>query len=134
MAKTSQRHFLVQVSGVPGFWARKTGGNTAGNTRKVYDGGARTPDVLADPPEHDDMTVTRPFDPVRDQPILKSLRPLVSSSFRTITQQPTDTAFVPTGPAETFTGLLTGVTAPDVDAGSGDAGTIELKFAIQKVS
>lgn len=131
MVKSSQRQFLVKVSGIEGHFMTKTGGNVSADTSKVYDGGSITPDVLAGPAEVENITVSRAFDPQRDGSILKSLRQKVGRFTATITVTPTDRDLVALGnPVVYPNALLTGLSESDYDAASSDPATYELEFAI----
>lgn len=130
MDETSQqRQFLVTVQGIPGYWAQKTGGVVAGDSSRVWPGGTTEPEVLGGPAMPDDITITRPYKAGRDQEILARLRPVACRWRSTITVQPTDVDMVPIGRPEVYPdALLRSVAGPEVDAGSGDAGTVELVF------
>lgn len=133
--KAAQRQFLVKVSGVDGYFATKTGGNTSSDASDVYDGGSLTPEKLASPATSEDVACGRPYDPERDQAVIKRLRPLVGRWRTTVSVQPTDADLVAIGRATTYANaLLIGCTEPEVDAGSGDAAMFELTFAIESVA
>lgn len=135
MPKAAQRQFLVKVSGVSGYFASKTGGATASETTDVYDGGQLTPEKLASPPRTEDITVSRPFDPERDRPVIRRLRPLAGRGRFTVSVQDTDADLVAIGSPTTYpNALLLSVSEPDADAGSGDAAAFELVFAVEKVA
>lgn len=131
MPKAAQRQFLVSVAGVDGLFARKEGGEVSGDTSKVWDGGALTPEVVAAPAEADNVTVGRPFDPVRDWPVLKRLRPLVNRWRTSVSVIPTDADLIPVGEPLTYVALLTRVADAEVDASSGDPAELELEFVIE---
>lgn len=128
------REFLVTVSGIEGYWARKQGGATASDASKVWDGGSLRPTVLTAPATTEDVTVTRPFRVERDAPLLAALKRVVGRSSHTITITPTDRDLVPSGQPENYVGVLRSVSGPDTDAGSGDGANIELVFAIEDAS
>lgn len=128
------REFLVTVSGIEGYWAKKDGGATSADSSKVWDGGSLRPTVLTSPATSDDVTVTRPFRVDRDAGLLSRLKRVAGRSSHTVTVTPTDRDLVPSGPPEVFVGVLTKVTGPQVDASSGDGSTIELVFAIEDAS
>lgn len=130
----AQREFLVTVSGIEGYWARKEGGATTADATKAWDGGSLRPSVLTAPAETDDVTLTRPFRVERDAAVVARLKRIVGRSAHTITVVPTDRDLVPAGPPEVYTGVLRSVTGPPVDASSGDASTVELVFAIEDAS
>lgn len=129
--KSSARQFLVKVEGVEGFWAQKEGGNVSADSSKVYDGGSLKPEVITNPAEAEDVTVTRPFDVDRDQDVATRLLPLVGSWETTVSITPTDADLVAAGPPRVYPrARLTGVNEPEVDASSGDPAMIGLVFAI----
>ena len=135
MPKSAQRQFLVKFSGVEGYFATKTGGDTTADASDVYDGGKLTPEKLASPPTTDDVVIGRPFDPVRDRPLIRRLRPQVGRMRATVSVQDTDADLVAIGKPTVYSNaLLVGVTDPEADAGSGDAATFELTFAVESVA
>lgn len=131
MAKAAQRQFLVSVSGIMGYFATKTGGEVSSDSAKVYDGGSLMPDILSSPAQADNITVGRPFDPLRDQAVITALRQRVGRSRHTVSVVPTDEDLIAIGPATVYSNaLLVRVGEPEADAASGDAATYELEFAI----
>lgn len=131
----AQRQHLTSVQGIEGYWARKSGGDKAGDTSKVWDGGAKTPDVLGQPPETSDVVLTRPYKPERDGPLAKRLRPQVNKWRTTVTIQDTDPDLVPVGDPTVYSdALLKGLTEPERDASSGETGEITLTFAVSDVT
>lgn len=133
--KAAQRQFLVKVSGIDGYFATKTGGDTSSDASDVYDGGSLTPEKLASPATSDDITVGRPYDPERDQPVINRLRAQVGRHRTTVSVQPTDADLVAIGAPTTYANaLLIGCTEPEVDAASGDPAVFELTFAVESVA
>ena len=133
--KAAQRQFLVKVSTIDGYFAQKTGAETTADVTDVWDGGKLTPEKLAGPANTGDLTVSRPYDPDRDQPVISRLRSRVGRWRTTVTVQPTDADLVARGRPTTYANvLLVGLTEPDVDAGSGDPATLELVFAVESVA
>jgi ribosomal protein S24E len=127
----AQRQGLVTVAGVDGYFATKSGGSISSGGTKVYDGGALTPAVIASPPESEDITVSRAYDIQRDAAIVARLRQQVGKFRTTLSVQPTDTDMVASGPAFVYPdALMTGISSPDIDSGSGDAQVFELTFSI----
>lgn len=140
MAFSDQRQFLVSIAGISGsFWAQRTGGDLSVPTSKAFDGGNSTPQILTGNPNVDDLVCTRPFDPGRDGPIIQQLnaglmagQPLVA----TISQDPTDPAYRPTGdPIITWSGTLTKIAQPQTDAQKtgAQAATYALTFTCTRV-
>lgn len=132
--KTAQRFALVTVAGLPGTFARKTGGNITAEVTKSYDGGSEVPELLTGPPNHENVTVGRDYDPTIDEPMLRQLRPVAGRWITTVVEQPTDTDMVPFGPPITRPGAkLVEIHEPETDAGSATAKRLELVFAIATV-
>ncbi len=128
MGKTSQRSFLVKVAGVDGYYATKDGGESTAEVGKVWDGGELKPDLLGGPNDVQELTVGRPYDPVRDQPVIDRLEPLVGRWRTTVSVQPTDADLVPVGKPSVYDAMLSSVNPPEVDAASSDPSTYELVF------
>lgn len=128
---SSARQFLVKVEGVQGFFATKTGGNVAADSTKVYNGGSLKPAIISNPPEAEDVEVTRPYDPDRDDEDMRRLLQLVGSWETTVSVTPTDTDLVAIAKPRVYPNArLVGVVEPEVDAASGDPATFGLTFAI----
>jgi hypothetical protein len=134
--KAAKRQFLVKVDGIDGYWAEKSGAEIKSDTNKVYDGGSLVPDVIAAPAEIDDVVVTRPYDPDRDQAVINLLKRRVGQWTTTISVTPTEADLtVASAPGDTYpNALLTGVSPPESDASSGDAAEIELTFSVGSVA
>lgn len=131
MPKTAQRHFLNSVAGLPGYYQRWAGGHVNGDTSESFDGGSDVPDLIAGPPKAEDITIGRDYDPNRDEPILRALRPLVTKWRTTLTRQPSDGDYVPVGPPVVYAGaLLKRINEPETDSGSNTPGRYELIFAV----
>ena len=134
MSKSSQRQFLVKVGDIPGYFMTKSGGKISSDVSKAYDGGDPDPDLIAAPPNVDNLTVSRVFDPTRDGQLLRNLRQQVGVFETTITVTPTDRDYVAVDePTVYHPALLVGLTDSDTDASSGDPATYELEFAIGTV-
>lgn len=133
--KAAQRQALVKVDGIEGYWATKSGGEISSSANKVYDGGSLRPDVIASPPEVGDITVTRPYDPIRDQEVINQLKARVGQWVTTISVSPTETDLrVAKVKGDTYpNALLTGLRLPEWDASSGDAADYELTFAVGSI-
>lgn len=130
--KSSKMQFLTKVDGIDGYWAAFSGGEISSDTNKVRDGGVLKPDVLAGPPETDDLTLTRPYDAARDQPMINELKKRVGVWRTTISKTPTAPDLtVLNVPADVYSdALLIKVKPPESDANSGDAAEVELTFAV----
>lgn len=129
--KTSQRHSLIVVAGLTGYWARKTGGNVTGEVTKSYDGGSDVPELLPGFANHENVTVGRDYDPYRDGPIVRRLRPVVMRWRTTVSEQDTDVDLVPVGqPTVWPRALLLELHPPETDAASNTPKRLELVFAV----
>ena len=129
--KSSARQFLVKVEGVLGFFATKQGGNVTADSTKVYDGGSLKPSIITNPPTAEDVEVTRPYDPDRDDEPMRQLLQLVGSWSTTVSVTPTDADLTAIAPPRVYPNArLVGVTEPEVGASSGDPATFGLTFAI----
>lgn len=132
--KSAQRQFLVKIDGIRGWWAQKSGGAVTSAVTKVYDGGALVPDILTSPQDVEDITLTRPYDRLRDYDTVKRLRQNVGRRTYTVTVTNTDRDLRALKQKERYVGVITRVQAPDVDAGSSDAGTVQVTMAVNKVT
>lgn len=112
----------------------KAGGKIAADVAKAYDGGNPDPDLIASPPNVENITITRVFDPVRDAVLLQNLRQQVGSFETVVTVTPTDRDYVAVADPIVYSpALLVGLTDADVDASSGDPAIYELEFAVGTV-
>lgn len=134
MPPSSARQFLITVSTIEGYWARKQGGETAADSAKAWDGGSLTPSVLMGPASTGDVTLERPYRVERDASVVARLRRVVGRSSHTITVQPTDIDLVPVGAPEVYNGVLMRVRSPEPNAAEGGAATVELVFAVESAS
>lgn len=133
--KAAQRQIIASVSGIAGYFSQVTGGQVTAATSKVFDGGAKFPDVVSGSRDVGDVTVTRPYRPSVDEPILQALRQVVGSTRHDVVVQSTDADLVPVGRPRTYSqALLTGVTEPDGDASSGTPATYSLVFTVGTVA
>lgn len=133
--KSSQSGFLITVGGVPGTFARKSGGAATGTVTKDRDGGAIKPDILPGPVDYSDLTVSRAWVSSRDNALARKLLQQVNQFQTTIRSQDLTPAKVAIpGTAITYTGLLTGVTTPDVDANGNGPADFTLTFSIMDVA
>jgi hypothetical protein len=133
-APASQRQFIVNVSGIPGNFQTKSGGETSSDTTKNYDGGSLVPDVLASPAETDNITVSRAYNYERDHNAHVAARRKVGRWRTTVSVTPTDEDLKTIGDPTTYPdALLVRVSEPDVDSSSGDVAMFELEFAVGSV-
>ena len=141
MAFADQRQFLVSIAGISGsFWAQLSGGAVSVPTAKAYDGGNPIPQILTGNPLVDDVVCTRNYDPSRDGPIAQQLKAQIMAGApftTTITQDPTDPAYQPTGdPPNSWSGVLSKVAVPSSDAmkSGAQAATIALTFTCTSIT
>lgn len=133
MGKAATRHFIVTVSGISGTFARFTGGDTTAEITKVRDGGNPIADVIMGPREHGNVTLGRPFDPLRDLDVVQTNRPNVGNCQKTFTisVQATDCDMYPLGRPDLYTGYLIRVAPPESNADGSDPAMFEMEFAVQ---
>lgn len=130
MAKTSKRSFLVSVDGLPDYYATLAGGEVSVDTSDAWDGGQKKPEKVPGVPTTSNLTLSRPYDPDRDQPLIDRLQALVGTWRTTVTKQPTDGDFTPVGKPTTYPkALLVRVLPPEADAAASENSTYELEFA-----
>lgn len=129
--KSTQSDFIAFVAGLPGPFARCSGGWPTGSVTKDRDGGATKPDVSPNFVDYADLTVSRGYRSARDAAIARKLLQQVLQFETTITRQDLDkTKGTIPGTKVTFTGLLTGVTGPDMDANGTAIGELTLTFSV----
>lgn len=129
--KSAKRQQLVKVAGITGYWMTKTGGEITADTTNAYDGGALQPTKLAGPANASNVVLSRVYDTARDNTVVVQLKQLVGRYSSTISAQPTDSNLAPVGKPSVYPGaLLVRLTEPELDAGSGDPGILELEFAV----
>ncbi|MEG1971248.1 MAG: hypothetical protein RR101_14145, partial [Burkholderiaceae bacterium] len=105
-AIAAQRQQLVQVSEFPDYFATKEGGEIEAEGNKVWDGGKLTPDVMAGPAETGNVTVSRPYRPGRDKPLLDRFGKLVGRSWHTVSVYDTDPDLGPVGKPTVYANAL----------------------------
>lgn len=131
---SSQRQFLVSVSGISGYFQTKSGGETSSETTKNYDGGSLKGEVLAGPAETENITVSRAYNYARDYTAHASARRQVGRWRTTVSVTPTNVDLVASGKATVYSNaLLVRVSEPEVDSGGNDPAVFELEFAIGSV-
>jgi hypothetical protein len=133
--KSAKWQFLVRVDGIDGYWAGKTGGNVAADTNKAWDGGAKRPDVLGGRPNTEDVELTRPYDPIRDQPVINALKSRVGEWRTTLSTQPINADMTAVAiPGDVYSNaLLINLSPPESDASSSDPAELGLTFAVSDI-
>lgn len=126
--------FLVTVEGIDGYFMTLEGGNITSQSNKMYDGGATIPSVVTNRPLVDDITVTRGYEPLRDEDIMTELRQLVGVFTTTLSKAPTDRNLVVIGrPIVYPNAVLTGFNERNADANGTDASVWGLVFTVPSV-
>lgn len=132
--KAAQRQIIASVRGITGYFAQVSGGEITSNAEKVYDGGSQTPELLTGVREIGNVSVTRPYAPNDDAPLLRSLRAQVGKWRSDVIVQDCDSDLVPIGQPRVYNdAVLIGLTEPDGDAASGSAATFTLTFSCGSV-
>lgn len=130
----ARRQFLVAVAGIDGFFAQKGGGTPESTATRAYDGGALVPEVLTSPAVPSDLTVRRPYQPLRDAPLARQLRPLAGRWNTTVSVTPTDGDLIPIAEPTVYQVRLLSVGEPEADASSGEAAELVLVFAVGAIA
>lgn len=134
MSKSSKRQFLVTIDGFVGTWAGKTGGERTAEVARAYDGGNPEPDLITAPPQTGNITVTRTYDPDRDDAELHNAMRRVGALRATVAVQPLTPDYVATGKQVVYPrAVLVAVHPPEVDAASGDAAEWSMEWAVSRV-
>lgn len=128
----SERDALIKVASLPWYWAMKSGGETSATATEVRNGGARTVEVIAGHQTISNITIERPFNPLRDLELARALKRGVGSRIDTITTQYTDANGQTIGkPVVDFGCLLVRVAWPKYDVNSNNAGMWQLEYKPQ---
>lgn len=115
------------------YWAKMSGGEVAGDSTEVWDGGAQQPDYIGSRAKTSNITVTKPYRPAKDAARLRQFARQVMKLRTTITVQDTDADLVGGvyGAPDVYPdALLVRVKLPEAEAGSGDPDEIELEFSV----
>lgn len=108
---------------------------TTAQTKKVWNGGETTPDLLTAAAEHGTGSLTRNWWANRDMAVYKSLVGQVGQLFFLIHQKPTDPNLRATGEgAINMRVLLTGIRSPMAQAGAQtDENRLVLDYQVQSI-
>lgn len=132
--KAAQRQIVASVGGINGYFAQVSGGEISSSAEKVFDGGSLTPDTLTGVREIGNVSVSRPYAPDVDAPLLRTLRSAVGRWRTDIYVQDCDADLVPIGQPRVYNdAVLVGLSEPDGDAASGSAATFSLTFSCGSV-
>ncbi|QKY79781.1 tail tube protein [Arthrobacter phage Bumble] len=128
--KATKQNFITTAEGIPGNWAKWSGGAGSADTSLDYDGGDPVPDILAGPATFDDIEISRTYDPIVDAGWIRDLRRKIGRSRHTLTKFSVDMNWIAVGDPDTYPNcVLKGIQEPETDASSGDASELVLKFA-----
>jgi hypothetical protein len=134
MGSSSQQMFIVTVKGIQGTFMSKSGGDTTSNTTKVYNGGSKTPELLAAPAETDNITISRAYNHDRDYQVLKNCRAKVGRWRTNISVAATDEDLNTRGKSTQYVNaLLVRMSEPEYDSAGNDASSFELEFAVASI-
>lgn len=135
VAPQTARQQLVQVTGIPGYMATKTGGDRSADTTSIWDGGAVEAEKIGGPADTSNVTVTKPYRATIHGPILKTFSKQVGRLRTTVKIFDTDPDLGPVGqPIVYANALLVGLKRPELDAASSDGAMFELEFAVSAES
>lgn len=134
-----QSNVVVKLEGtgptIPGYWATYEGGALTRERENSWDGGGGY-DILVGRPTAEDITVTRPFDPIRDETWLNELRRNIMAGNvveYTVNKQPITAGvnWTPVGLPEVHPRcpVLTVRTTPVTHGGDATAATVEIVLA-----
>lgn len=112
-----------------GVWDQKTGGKLASNTTIYNPGGGAAQVVLIGTQTVDALVLTRLYDLQRDHKNIASLFSAIGGGKCVVKQLPLDANGNAFGDAVVWTGVLTDVTAPDVDSNSNSAALITVTLS-----
>lgn len=130
---SSVRQHSVSVAGLDGVWAKTTGGVVSVDVSESYNGGAQVPDITKGRVKVSNVTVDRPYNPVRDAPVLRFIASHIGGTWETtITDQDLDANEVAIGAPVVFTGCVpVSATGPEYNEESSDASRIVLEFRVR---
>jgi hypothetical protein len=136
MGAAAQSNFLVKIHGVTtGYFPRCSGAHIKVERTKSWDGGQRKPETLAGFPTIDDLHTGRDFDPSRDEPVLRQLRPVVGRYRTTVSVQPTDPDLSPLESPRVYpNALLVELNEVEADAASGTPARFEFVWSVDTVA
>lgn len=138
MAAISAAQANVQITGgkvrIPGLWANREGGERTREISTNYDGGQKIPDFVYGKSTGGDMTVTRGYDPKRDDTWFSQLNRAFENGeecLYTVVQTPVTTTGAKYGKPTTWPNIpVKSLKHMDAKDGSeADAGMVEIVFA-----
>lgn len=132
-ATSSVRQHSVTVAGLEGEWAKVSGGVPSVDISESYNGGAAVADLTMGRVKYSNITVDRPFNPLRDRPMIRFVEANLGKSWTTtITDQDLDANDMTVGEPSVFTGCVpVSVTSPEYDTEKSDASRVVVEFKVQ---
>src|SRR4051812_39990039 len=114
---SSVRQHAVSVAGLEGVWAKVSGGVASVDISESYNGGATVADLTMGRVKYSNITVDRPFNPLRDRPMIRFLEANLGKSWTTtITDQDLDANDMAIGEPSVYTGCVpVSITPPEYD-------------------
>ena len=126
----SQHEYISYFVEFPGSkFTSVTGGDVQNDVTQQFPGGSGPPENIDGQTTVAQLTLSKPYDTIKDQPILQWSR-LWSAGAKTpltLIKQPVNAAGVPVGEAETFLQCArVSLKTPDVNKGSSDTAMLEV--------
>lgn len=132
-ATSSVRQHAVTVAGIEGPWAKVSGGVSSVDVSESYNGGAAVPDLTMGRVKVSNLTVDRPFNPMRDRTVIRFIEANLGGTWSTtITDQDLDANEQTVGEPVVFSGCVPiSVTPPEYDTEKSDASRVVIEFRVQ---
>lgn len=123
MPTLTERNHLITLtangSPIRDAWMKFEGGNKTTESGKIHPGGMADAIPLPGLPDREDITLTREYDPIRDQAIRRSLDVLADDGGSAQVQvQDLGYNKLPVGSPDSFSGIVKGVGYPQRDSES----------------
>lgn len=130
---SSVRQHAVNVAGLEGQWAKASGGVPSVDVSESYNGGAKIPDLTMGRVKYSNLTVDRPYNPLRDRPVIRFIEANLGGTWTTtITDQDLDANEIAVGEPVVYTGCVpVSVTGPEYDTEGSDASRVSIEFRVQ---
>lgn len=130
---SSVRQHAVSVEGVEGVWAKASGGVPSVDVSESYNGGALRPDLTKGRVKYSNLVLERPFNPVRDRPVIRQLEAALPGTWETtITDQDLDANEQRIGDPTVYTGCVpVSVTGPEYDTEQSAGSRVIVEFRVQ---
>ena len=133
MATSSVRQHAVSVANVVGQWAKTTGGVPSVDVSESWNGGAKVADLTMGRKKFSNLTLERPFDPIRDRPVIRFLEANLGGLWTTtVTDQDLDANEQSVGAPIVYSGCVPiSVTSPEYDTEKSDGSAVVVEFRVQ---